>query len=234
MQQNWIYNERFAPGVDHNDLEVAKEYDQRHSSMYDPVATAIEVLDKLKLYTTESLIDMGAGTGTLSIEAAKRCVTVYAVDISKAMLDQAVKKAKKAAINNIRFIQASFLTYEHAKNSADAMVSRGALHHLPDFWKGIALQRFFDFLRPGGRLFLDDAIYSFDIREYQEAYNKSIKTLEKSVSPDFFEQITTDLSSEFMTFAWIIEGLLEKAGFDIEEKAYPTNWNAQYLCRKPG
>ena len=171
MEQKWIYNERFAPGVDHNDLEVAEEYDRRHGSMYDPVDAARKALDKIGLLSTESIIDMGAGTGTLAIEAARRCKTVYAMDISKAMLGQAAKKAEKAGVKNIHFINSSFLSYEHDKNSVDAIVSRGALHHLPDFWKGIAFQRFFDFLRPGGRLLLNDAIYSFDIREYQEAYN---------------------------------------------------------------
>ncbi len=41
------------------------------------------------------------------------------------------------------------------------MFTRNALHHLPDFWKAIALDRIATFLRPGGVLRLHDLIFDF-------------------------------------------------------------------------
>jgi hypothetical protein len=35
-----------------------------------------------------------------------------------------------------------------------------------------------------------------------------------------------------MTFTWILEGILDRAGFTIEKADYPTDWFAHYVCRK--
>ena len=88
MEYRWLYDERSSPGVNYNDLEVAEKYDETHSSLYDPWLTACATLDQITLGKNDILIDLAAGTGTLAIEAAKRCRKVYAVDISTAMLSQ--------------------------------------------------------------------------------------------------------------------------------------------------
>ena len=232
MGTPWLYNELSAPGVDHGDLSVAEEYDRRHASMYDPVASAQHTIKKVGLGAEETLVDLGAGTGTLAIEAARQCRKVYAVDVSRSMLDRAANKAESAGVKNVRFIQAGFLTYEHESANVDAVVSLGALHHLPDFWKGIALQRMFEMLRPGGRLLLSDAAYSFPLCDHQEAYERNIANLATRVAADFLEQIETDLAAEFMTFTWIIEGLLERVGYEVDRASYPTEWRAEYLCHR--
>jgi hypothetical protein len=40
----------------------------------------------------------------------------------------------------------------------DAVVTTLALHHLPDFWKGMALKRVHGMLKRGGRLYIHDVI----------------------------------------------------------------------------
>ena len=40
----------------------------------------------------------------------------------------------------------------------DLVISEYALHHLPDFWKAVALERMAGFLRPGGTLRLRDLV----------------------------------------------------------------------------
>ena len=40
--------------------------------------------------------------------------------------------------------QAGFLTFTAPEEPVDAVLSSIALHHLPDFWKGVALQRIAD------------------------------------------------------------------------------------------
>lgn len=50
---------------------------------------------------------------------------------------------------NIEFIQSGFLTYEHQSEPVDLIFTKAALHHLPDFWKQIALLRLNQMLKMG-------------------------------------------------------------------------------------
>jgi hypothetical protein len=42
----------------------------------------------------------------------------------------------------------------------------------------------------------------------------------------------THVREEYSTFGWIIEGMLTRAGFEIEQANYLTPEYAQYVCRK--
>ena len=44
------------------------------------------------------------------------------------------------------------------------------------------------------------------------------------------EEFETHVREEYSTFAWVLEGLLERAGFQILERAYPAQENAEYTC----
>ena len=232
MEYHWMYDEHSAPGVNYNDREVAEKYDETHRSMYDPIQQECAILEKIALAKDDILVDFAAGTGTLAVEAAKRCKMVYAVDISPAMLCQAKIKAEKSGIGNIEFVEAGFLTYEHKGDNPDVIVSLEALHHLPDFWKAVALKRIFDLLKPEGQFLLGDSAYSFELSEYQSAYNSNMLKWKGQVPKRLFEQMRTDSSSEFMTFTWILEGILDRVGFTIEKAHFPTQWFAHYFCRK--
>ncbi len=232
MEYRWLYDEYSARGVNYSDLEVAERYDETYSSLYDPIQQVCATLEQIALAKDDILVDLGAGTGTLAIEAAKRCKIVYAVDISPSMLCQAKRKAERSGIGNIEFVKAGFLTYEHNGDNPDFIVSLAALHHLPDFWKAVALKRIYDLLKPEGRFLLGDSAYSFELSEYQSAYNSNMSKRKAQVSKRLFEQMRTASSTEFMTFTWILEGILDRVGFTIEKADYPTDWCAYYICKK--
>jgi hypothetical protein len=63
-------------------------------------------------------------------------------------------------LSNIEVEQAGFLTYEHEGTPADFVYTRNALHHLPDFWKALALTRIAAMLKPSGVLRLRDLVFS--------------------------------------------------------------------------
>ena len=65
-------------------------------------------------------------------------------------------------------MQAGFLSYDHEGPPADLVYSRYALHHLPDFWKAVALDRVRRLLAPGGLLRLWDVVYHFPAAEATE------------------------------------------------------------------
>jgi cyclopropane fatty-acyl-phospholipid synthase-like methyltransferase len=96
-----------------------------------------EILSFLNLQPNQTVLEIGTGTGEFALVAARHCSKVYAVD-----------KARSRGINNVRFLQGGFLTYQNS-TQVDAVVTQLALHHLPDFWKQVALMRMADMLMDG-------------------------------------------------------------------------------------
>src|SRR5205085_2696359 len=107
------------------------------------------------------------GTGGFTVAAAERGANVIAVDISSVMLNYARRRANDANVaHRIQFHQAGFLTYDHREKAVDFIVTEFAFHHLPDFWKAIALDRIFALLKPGGKFSLRDVVFSFPPKDY--------------------------------------------------------------------
>jgi putative AdoMet-dependent methyltransferase len=137
----WFYDETVHAGVDYSDPAQAAVYDERHERFRDYRKQAEGIMAAIGLGPKHTVIDMGAGTGAFALHAAPRCKRVYAVDVSPIMLDRARRKAQQAGLANIVFCSGGFLTYEHQGPPVDAVVSVAVLHHLPDFWKQVALRR---------------------------------------------------------------------------------------------
>ena len=99
------------------------------------------------------MADIGCGNGVLACEAALMGAKVDAIDISPAMLALAEIQARDRKVA-IRTQSAGLLSFAYKPNSYDLVVSEFALHHLPDFWKAVALARIFRALKPGGSFYL--------------------------------------------------------------------------------
>src|SRR5207302_1935566 len=83
-----------------------------------------------------------------------------AVDVSPVMLTRLRHQVEASGHPNIEAVEGGFLTYEHTGSAADVVYSRNALHHVPDFWKAVALQRVAAMLRPGAVFRLRDLVYN--------------------------------------------------------------------------
>jgi len=77
------------------------------------------------------LIDLGSGTGFLSIEIAKRApkLTIYGIDLSKKMVEIASGNGRE--FENVQFKLANAIQLPFKDNSIDFIVSTGSFHH----WK---------------------------------------------------------------------------------------------------
>ena len=60
---------------------------------------------------------------------------------------------------------------------ADFVYSRYALHHLPDFWKSMALQNLRRTVRTGGILRLWDVVFSFEPAEAEDRIEALVRVL---------------------------------------------------------
>ncbi len=213
--------------------------DAGHVSMYDDKedANASDEVDLLISYgfaPTSTLIDFGAGTGQLALRAAGFGASVIAVDVSPVMLERLRAKAASADLANLRIVESGFLSYVHDGPSVDVVYSRWALHHLADFWKAFALSRIRSMLRNGGVLRLSDIVYSFDPVDTQERIEEWRTTVPVEAGPGEWVRgdIDDHVRDEHSTFTWLLEPMIERSGFRIEEAAYsPDGYFAEYVAR---
>ena len=226
----WQYDEFQQVGVDYADPAEVGAYDTRHARFRDVDAECAKILNALAVTPESVLIELGTGTGAFAVHAARRCASLYAVDVSVPMLDFVRKKADQAGLNNITFCHAGFLTYEHKGPPADALVTSMAFHHLPDFWKGLALDRMADMLGTGGLLYLHDVI--FEQLDVETKISRWLDQLGEIGGTWLRDEVTTHIREEYSTFDWIMDGLLERAGFRILSKEMTEGVIGSYLCKK--
>ncbi len=97
-------------------------------------------------------MDLGAGTGALSLRLAPKVRRVIARDISEQMLKVAREKAQKKKVKNIDFDFGSF-SEPNCGEKVD-IVSNLAFHHLTDEEKRKAIRVWYGLLKPGGGSYL--------------------------------------------------------------------------------
>lgn len=229
-QLSWQYDEFKQVGKDYSLPAEVEVYDESHANFRDLERESDEVLDLLAVRAGDVLIDFGAGTGTFAIQASRRGVKVYAVDVSTTMLDYAKGKAVEAGISTIEFRHGGFLTYDHNSGPVDTITTTFAFHHLPDFWKGVALGRMHRLLKPGGQLYIRDVII-----QDEDALTAISAFIEKQAAAggDFLrDDAEGHFREEFSTYEWVMDELLARAGFTIKEKSMHEGLIGTYICVK--
>jgi SAM-dependent methyltransferase len=223
----WWLDELAHAGGEHLDPGYVAGYDCKAGA--DPAAD-LEVLLRLGLDETSTLVDLGAGTGGLALAAAPRCRRVVAVDVSPAMLAALRERVERLRLTNVECVRAGFLTY--AGEPADFVYSRNALHHLPDFWKAIALRRVAAMLRPGGVLRLRDLVYAFEPAEAERVIEAWVAGGAARPEDGWTRpELETHVREEHSTYAWLLEAMLRHAGFEVREATVsPSRTYAAYTC----
>ena len=221
----WHFDEWTHAGPEHLDPGYVAGYDAK--TRFD-LEAALVLLRRHGLGENATLVDLGCGTGLLAAAAASEARRVVGVDPSPAMLEFA-----RGRSDAVEWVEAGFLTYEHQGDAPQLVHSRHALHHLPDFWKGIALARVHDLLAPGGLLVLRDLVYDFEPveadRRIEEWLAGAVPTPAEGWTRGELERHVRD---EHSTFAWLLESLLEHAGFEIGERDVRRGVYATYVCRR--
>lgn len=224
----WWLDEGHFAGREHLDPAFVAGYDAK--AQFDPTDD-IALLTSLGLGPGTTIADIGAGTGTFALAAAATGADVVAVEVSPAM--RAALTARAAEVPNISVVAAGWLSWEPAAASVDFVFSRNALHQLPDFWKVAALERVATALAPGGVLRLHDLVYDVapaDVRPALDAWVAGAHhdTATGYTAPEYVEHIQT----EFSTFTWLLEPMLERCGFTVDTRDVRSGIYAAYTCRR--
>jgi putative AdoMet-dependent methyltransferase len=229
MTPAWTFPEFSPVGVDLASAEAVARYDHNQGT---DLARDNALLDRLAVGPGTRFVDLACGTGSLGVEAARRGADARGVDVGEEMLAFTRRRAEDAGVD-VSLHHAGFLSYEHAGPPADVVTTRSALHQLPDFWKQAALLRIAGYVRPGGLLYVWDVVFSFPPAEYAEHVQRMIDELGRPNGEGFTRaDFEAHVREEFSTYTWIMEGLLERAGFAVEESTFPRPTHGEFVSRR--
>ena len=178
----WLYppehwrDPRFALGAQHDplraaitaELDAASDFwdaqaatfdDEPDHGLLDPEVRQAwgDLLLPLLPSAPASIIDLGCGTGSLSVLLAEAGHAVRGVDFSARMVEAAARKAAAAGVP-AEFTQGDAAEPPYREASADVVLARHVLWALPD--PAAALRKWVRLLKPGGLLVLIEGRWS--------------------------------------------------------------------------
>ncbi|MCE5231616.1 class I SAM-dependent methyltransferase [bacterium] len=225
---DWQWNEMQQVGTDYADLAQVEAYDHRMGSFRDVAAENREDLAKFNLPSGSWILEIGCGTGRFARAAAAAGMNVTAIDVSPIMLEFIKKKAADEGLPPIATQHSGFLTMDLPAAHFDAALSGAALHHLPDAWKLVALRNVARVLKQGGQFILRDVVFAVPDGESPEPAFEHFA----GAFPNMRVEAARHVAQEFSTYDWIMEGLLQRAGFEILSRENPSEGFLIYHCRK--
>ncbi len=228
----WYYDEKRHSGINYSDQKNVDRFDDEHTKFRDYAQEAKRIIELAGIQKNDILLDAGCGSGALTLHLAKKASKVIAIDVSGAMIELCKKKIAAENISNIRLVNAGFLDYKHDGEKVDVIVSSLALHHLPDFWKFIALRKMNGILKKGGKFYLADVVFSVPPDGYDDSINDWIVSLGEIAGGNMREEAVTHVKEEYSTLDWIMERMLDNAGFRLEKISKLDQNLYGYLCVK--
>ena len=114
-------------------------------------------IDQALINPGDSVLDVGCGTGevTLAAKARARQGNVYGIDPAPEMISVARKKAARKRLE-IDFRVGVIEALPFPDSSIDVVTSSLMMHHLPEDLKARGLAEIYRVLKPGGRLLIAD------------------------------------------------------------------------------
>ena len=178
----------------------------------------------------DSVLDLGCGDGTLLSIAAQKGAQVSGVDISDEQLSLTRQKLPKAQLIKTTLQEVNF-----PDNTFTKVSIRKAIHHLTNDKKGILIDKIHHWLKPNGKLIIEDMILSFALHRK----NENLALVEKQAAKYYGEKWPFCREAFFTTMykelpcdmAQLTHHLLF-TGFHIEKILQATCFMATVIAEK--
>jgi ubiquinone/menaquinone biosynthesis C-methylase UbiE len=233
MDESWMLDEQAFAGDEHLDRDSVAAYDRKQGTAPDEAAAEdLVILRSHGMGARSTVVDLGAGTGRFVTTIAPHVGRVIAVDVSGPMLErlhQRLEAVDSAA--EVEIVRCGLLRYEHHGELADAVHCRNVLHQLPDAFKVLALHHVAGMLRPGGMLRLRDLVYDTTPDRFAEHLERWFANAVNDPALGYTaEDLAEHVRTEHSTFTWLLEPMLDRAGFDIVDRSIHRGAYAAYTC----
>lgn len=211
-------------------------YDETRGLSPEVQAETARVL-KEELGAQGSVIDIGAGTGLLTVPLAQAGVRVHGLDLSGGMLDRLSRKATRARVR-IPIVVGDATMLPYADDAFDGAVMRHVLH-LVDEWRRV-LGEVVRVVRPGGAFLVSITDYTGLYHELQLRFLRAAGDLPIAVGlrPDDPESLETQMRElgARRTAIRVVRGerTLTIAAFlrNMQRGMYTWTWAADRETRK--
>lgn len=196
------------------------------------------LLEQVKLRAGMTILDVGAGTGFLSIELAQRCgsgAVVIAVDPWDAAMTRLARKLVHRGIDNVRTVVQDVSAIDLPDSSVDLIVSNLGINNFtcPE----AALRACFRVAKPGASLYLTtnlvghmqefyqeyrsvlvqlgftDRVAALDAHIGQRATADSVKSLLEHQGFEFVEAVTRTFQERFLDGSCLLRHYFIRVGF---------------------
>ena len=167
-----------------------------------------------ELRTGESVLDIGCGTGSLALVAARQVGptgTVAGVDPSPEMIERARRKARRKNLD-VSFDVAWAQSLPFPDHSFDVVLSTVMLHHIPRAGREDALREVRRVLKPTGRLVAIDF----------------------GMDPGGHRGIIGHLHRHGGLTARNLAELVTRAGYDVVKSGPLKRFDLQFVVARPG
>lgn len=193
----------------------------------------LRLLDSLLGQPPKTVLDVGAGTGFLSVLAAKAGHQVTALDLTPAMLDHATTRARVAGVD-VTFIEGDACDTQFETGRFDVVMSRHVLWTMPE--PEAAFREWIRVSRVGGEVIWFDSFHR-PATITRRARGLATKGLEALSRPDlqahahhYDDELTEHLPFRGLTSTAPIRELLERMGVtDVSCRATPGVERAERL-----
>jgi ubiquinone/menaquinone biosynthesis C-methylase UbiE len=198
-----------------------------------------KVVEKSDARPEDRAVDLGCGSGQVTLALAPKVASVLAIDISEKMIRLLADNAAQKGISNIEGKAIPVEQLDFAPGSIDLIVTNYALHHLRDADKPLLVKQAFGWLRPGGRLVIGDMMFGRggDSRDREIIASKLTLLVKKG--PGGWWRIAKNAGRYLLRFqerpvsmaAW--EKMMREAGFTTVEGFEVVNEAAVVRGVKP-
>ncbi len=172
------------------------------------------LLEHVPIHPGMTILNVGAGTGFMTIELAQRCgpnALVIAVDPWEAAMNRLVRKLEHLGIRNVRTLLQDAATIDLPEASVDLIVSNLGINNFDN--AEAVLGTCFRIARPGASLVLSTNLAGH-MSEFYEAYRSVLVELG-------FDGQLAALEAHISRRATVasLRTMLERAGFEFVEAA---------------
>ena len=228
----------FFATADKVDFDKIPAFSQSYGIGHDVIAYS-----KLKPIDAKYVLDLGSGSGRITLPLAQNTKKTIGIDISQTLLDRLNSRANALGYNQVQTINQDITELKADKNADMITISFNVLNHITDFHKQcLCLMKASEHLKNGGLLVLDlinphastqpvssPALLFSSMTEKGQRYSRFVTTTAADVNQKqhihgWYDVFEKDNSIKRYTYDYYfrhiyvfeLKLMLEKAGLQIE------------------